>query len=114
MIPGFRPTAVYVHDACVEQHDSLAERAANGDKRCQAAMTRLQTAVTRIRRDGQWGEVIPRTRIPRYFETTYGATNLYCIDLARDIRAFYTVDKHDVILLDIMDHDAYDKLFNQP
>ena len=61
--------------------------------------------------DPLWGEVIPGPDIPAYFQQTYGITNLYCLDLKGDVRCFYTIDGRDVIFLDIVDHDQYDKWF---
>lgn len=111
MNPGFRPVAVVIHEACEPRYVDIDARAAAGDKRAQIIWTRLQTALDRIRQDGQWGEVIPTSKIPRYFGERYCVGNLYCIDLARDVRAFYSIHGHKVVLLDIMDHDAYDQLF---
>ncbi|MGQ0534448.1 MAG: hypothetical protein ACT4PT_00035, partial [Methanobacteriota archaeon] len=71
----------------------------------------FQTALARVRNDAQWGEVIPKSSIPLYFVERYGAANLYCVDLAGFRRAFYTIEGHDVIWLDVVDHVRYDKWF---
>lgn len=76
-----------------------------------AIWNRLQTAVARAKADGQWGEVIPRSKIPASFRAKYGVTNLYCVDLASFHRCFYTIRDRDVIFLDIVDHPTYNKLF---
>ncbi len=87
----------------------MAARA--GNKPQQGIWKRFQVAVSRIKLDGQWGEVIPRPDIPDYFVAEYGLTNLYCIDLKGDVRAFYTIEGRDIILLDLVDHAEYDKWF---
>jgi hypothetical protein len=63
-----------------------------------------------IKRDGQWGEVIPS--IPLHF-ARYGVRNLYCVDLPAFHRAFYTIQKRDVVFLDLVDHRTYDRLFGR-
>ena len=111
MPPPFRPDAVIVHPRVDAAYRALEAAADEGRKPQQGIWKRFQAALARIRAEGQWGEVIPSGDIPAYFQDTYGVHNLYCIDLAGDVRCFYTIEGHDVILLDIIDHDAYDDWF---
>lgn len=111
MVPGFRPAAIR-RDPLVEGQYAALEAAALEGRRPQAGMwKRIQAAVAMLQNNGQWGEVIPQTSIPAYFQATYGATNLYCIDLSRTVRCFYTIQKQGILFLDIVDHDEYDKWF---
>lgn len=111
MVPGFRPTAIFIHPDVDADYAALEAAANAGSKPQQGIWKRLQAARTRIKADGQWGEVIRQSQIPRYFLDRYQLTNLYCIDLKDDVRCFYTVDSQDVVFLDLVDHDQYDKWF---
>lgn len=111
MNPGFRPAAIVIHPDVDPDYAKLEAAAKAGQKPEQGIWKRFQTALARIRADGQWGEVIRGKDVPKYFRQRYDVANLYCIDLAGDVRCFYTIDERDVIFLDIMDHDRYDKLF---
>jgi len=71
----------------------------------------FQHAVERVKVDGQWGEVVPD--IPTFFIERYGVRNLYCVDLSSFHRAFYTIERRDVVFLDLMDHANYDRLFGR-
>ncbi len=107
----FRPTAIRIHPEREEAYSVLEREAREGCQPASAIWKSLQTCLSRIREDGQWGEVIPPERIPRYFRERYGATNLYCVDLSSFHRGFYTLYFREVILLDIVDHPTYDKWF---
>ena len=96
-----------VHPDVQAVFDKIESRAAKGNKRGAALWKSFLKAKDRIREDGQWGEVIPR--IPRFFAKRYGATNLYCVDLALFHRVFYTIVGRDVVFLDLVDHEQYDK-----
>jgi len=111
MTPGFRPSALYVHPDVDSYYAALEAAARAGTKPQQGIWKRLQAAMTRIKADGQWGEVIPGDDIPAYFRHRYAVTNLYCIDLKGDVRCFYTIDAQDIVFLDLIDHDQYDKWF---
>lgn len=107
----FRPERVVVHPDVEEQYDAWEEGARDGAQPAQAVWNSFQTALMRVKRDGQWGEVIPKRAIPRYFRKRYGVENLYCIDLASFHRCFYTIVGRDIVFLDLVDHDTYDDWF---
>ena len=106
----FRPTSVVVHPAAQDRLDGLAQEASEGKQPAQALWNGFQAAVDRVKKDGQWGEVIPPKSIPRRFSRDFGAINLYCIDLPSFHRLFYTIRDRDVILLDLVDHRQYNRL----
>lgn len=107
----FRPAVVVIHPAVQADYDRWEALAKSGKQPAAAIWKRVQLAVSRVKADGQWGEVIPRSKIPAHFTTNYGVTNLYCVDLASFHRCFYTIRDRDVIFLDIVDHATYDRLF---
>lgn len=109
--PGFQPTGLIIHPNVDADYTALEAAATDGTKPQQGIWKRFQAARLRIQADGQWGEVIPRDDIPAYFVDRYQLTNLYCIDLKGDVRCFYTIDGQDVIFLDLVDHNQYDKWF---
>ena len=111
MVPAFRPSSVVIHPDVQAQYDHI-ERAALERKQPQAAIWKsFQVQVVRVKADGQWGEVIPASRIPRTFVKKYQVENLYCLDLASFRRCFYTLRHRDVVFLDIVGHPTYDKWF---
>lgn len=107
----FRPDEVIVHPDLELVYESWESLAAQGKQPAQAIWKSLSTALLRIRADGQWGDVVRQEMIPQYFRERYGASNLYCVDLAAFHRCFYTIANRSVVLLDIVDHPAYDRWF---
>ena len=61
------------------------------------------------------GNQIPRTIIPDYYRRKYGVKNLYRYRLAGGFRGIYTIlrpgGKIQVWILDLFDHDDYDRRF---
>ncbi len=111
MVPAFRPVLIR-RDPTVEVQYLALEAAAKTGRRPQSGMwKRLQAALLMLKQDGLWGEVIPPADIPAYFRERYEARNLYCIDLSPTVRCFYTIDERDILFLDIVDHEEYDKWF---
>ena len=111
MVPGFSPSEIVIHPDVDHDYRQLEEAAKAGKKPQQAIWKRFQAAKLMIRSDGQWGDVIKKAEIPAYFREKYDVQNLYCVDLKNDVRCFYTIDSQDVVFLDIVDHDEYDKWF---
>jgi len=107
----FRPDAIVIHPDLQEAYSAWESLALRHEQPAQAIWKSLQTVLARIRVDGQWGDSIRQERIPPYFRERYGASNLYCVDLAAFHRGFYTIANRTVILLDIVDHPAYDRWF---
>ncbi len=68
-----------------------------------------------LKRDCLHGEVVRRGSIPRYFLAHYGAANLFVEDLPSFWRLVYTIAHHGgeryVLVLEIVDHPAYDRWF---
>jgi hypothetical protein len=108
-MPTFKPDRVVIHPDVEEVYTNLESAAHEGRSPEDSIWRSLQRALDRVAADGLWGEVIPA--IPRYFAEKYQAKNLYCIDLARFHRAFYTIRGREVVLLDLVDHATYDKWF---
>ncbi|MBW3583654.1 MAG: hypothetical protein KY455_11200 [Euryarchaeota archaeon] len=107
----FRPTRIVIHPDVDATYREL-ERQADAKRQPAVAIWKgFQTALKRIKRDGQWGEAIPR--IPKTFRSRYGVMNLYCVDLASFHRCFYTIRCREVIFLDLVDHAEYDRLFGR-
>lgn len=111
MVPGFKPTGVLIHHEVDEAYRRLQAAAREGKKPQQAIWKRFESARMMIQADGQWGDVIKKEDIPLYFKSKYEVENLYCVDLKNDVRCFYTIDEQDIIFLDIVGHDEYDKWF---
>lgn len=93
--------------------DEISRLAAHGRQPAQAIWKSFQAAISRIKKDGQWGEVIPPRSIPRRLSREFGVTNLYCVDLASVHRMFYTIRDRDVIVVALVDHTGYDRLMRR-
>lgn len=65
--------------------------------------------------DCQHGEVVRKSRIPRYFRETDEIENLYVEDLPKFWRMLYSIvksgGKRIVVILEIVDHETYDRWF---
>lgn len=107
----FRPDAIVVQSDVEDAYSSWEALARQRRQPAQAVWKSLETALARIRFDGQWGETIRQESIPTYFRERYGVSNLYCVDLAAFHRCFNTIVNRTAILLDIVDHPAYDRWF---
>ena len=106
----FRPSSVVVHPDVQGMYNRLETSSGNGKQPERSVWKALNTAVIRIKADGLWGEVIPKSSIPVYFVSKYDLTNLYCVDLPAFHRVFYTIRGRDVVMLDLVDHKVYDRL----
>lgn len=104
----FRPGSITIHPDVQGKYDALEAAAKKGKSPEKAVWKSFQTNLARVRADGQYGEVVPCVS---YFRKRYGATNLYCLDLAGWRRCLYTILHRDVIFLDVVDHVQYDKWF---
>jgi hypothetical protein len=104
----FRPDAIVVHPDLQETYSAWESLALRREQPAQAVWKSLQPAIARIRGDGQRGDIIRQELIPPYFRERYGVSNLYCVDPAAFHRGFYTIANRTVILLDLVDHPAYD------
>ncbi len=107
----FRPDSILIHEEVQSSYDSWEALAQQGRQPAQAVWKSLQACISRLRSDAQWGEVVRQPFIPTYFRERYAVANLYCADLAAFHRCFYTIANGAVILLDIVDHPAYDRWF---
>ena len=107
----FRPDEIIVHHELDESFLSWEILAGQGWQPAQAVWKSVGATLARLREDGQWGEPIRQSAVPRYFREKYGVSNLYCVNLAAYHRMFYTIANRVVVLLDIVDHPTYDKWF---
>lgn len=108
---ALRPDEIIVHEELRQAYESWEELAARHQQPAQVVWKSLQVCLARLRTDAQWGEVIRQPSIPLYFRERYGVSNLYGMDLAAFHRCFYTIANRSVILLDLVDHPAYDRWF---
>jgi hypothetical protein len=70
-----------------------------------------------IKANMHYGEPIAKDKIPDEYKNKYGVTNLFWVELSNFWRMLYTLtnDETEVeiiaFVLDIMDHDQYNKKF---
>lgn len=109
----FRPAPVTVYPEVREKFDRIERPAADGRQPASAIWKGLRTAVSRIQIDGQRGEVIPPTSIPRVYSRARRVTHLYCVDLPAFRRLYYTITNRDVIVIDLVDQSEHDCLMRR-
>jgi hypothetical protein len=77
----------------------------------------IQQKLEWIKADPWYGDSIAKRLIPREYQISYGITNLFRIELPNFWRLLYTLTDGEtkseisIILLDILDHTAYNKKF---
>jgi len=70
-----------------------------------------------IKKDIHHGQPIAKNLFPKEYKKQYGITNLFRVELPGFWRMLYTLTQGNsgveivVVVLDIADHDLYDKLF---
>jgi hypothetical protein len=106
----FRPFSVTILPSAQVKFDKVERLAADGKQPGRAIWKGFHTAIARIKADGQWGEVIPPSSIPEVYLLSIGVRNLYCVDLPAFHRMFYTIRGRDVVVIDLVDHDEYNRL----
>ena len=61
------------------------------------------------------GDQVKKSQIPKYYVDKYEVTNLWRIELSNYWRLIYTIQSNEIeiidFVLDIIDHDEYDKKF---
>ncbi len=85
------------------------------DKPSASILRAVRAIETRLKVDCLFGEVVKRPQIPAALKTKYGIENLYVSDLPNFWRLLYTIAREGttryVIVLEIVDHDGYNKWF---
>lgn len=70
-----------------------------------------------IQANPHYGEPISKDKIPEEYKIKYGATNLFWVELSNFWRMLYTLTNDETeieiiaFILDIVDHDKYNKKF---
>lgn len=70
-----------------------------------------------IKANIHYGEPIAKDKIPEEYKTKYGVTNLFWVELSNFWRMLYTLTNNETeieiiaFVLDIFDHDKYNKKF---
>jgi len=110
---GLRASQVKESPNAVEAIKALGLESAH-DKPSASILKRVQAIELRLKSDCQSGEVIPRPH-PRALLTAYGMGNLYKVELPSFWRLLYTIvrdgENRYVIILEIVDHETYNKWF---
>lgn len=88
---------------------------ASKDKPSASILRAVRAIETRLKVDCLCGEVVKKSQIPAALKTKYGIENLYMGDLPSFWRLLYTIARDGitryVIILEIVDHDDYNKWF---
>ncbi len=76
----------------------------------------INKKVDLIKFNVHYGDSIKKDQIPQKFRTKYGVTNLFRVELPNFWRMYYTLTDDErqveiiVFVLDILDHNTYDKI----
>jgi hypothetical protein len=106
---------VFSEDA-VETYSYLKEHAITS-KIARSLISAIDKKVEIIKRNRNYGQVIPRNLIPREYQLKYDVTTVFRVELPDFWRMLYTVKKEsneiEVLgfILDIVNHKKYNKIF---
>ncbi len=112
-----RGSSVHFEQPAQDAFDDLKQRAPS-EKLARSLFNAVNRQVERIKQDRECGHPYAKHRIPQVYRERYGATNLFRLELSQFWRLTYTISsfrKPDgriiVLILDILTHPEYDKLF---
>jgi hypothetical protein len=94
----------------------LSERA-KGSKIERSIVNAVKKKSELIKANFQYGDPLPKKLIPKEYIARYGPINLFRVELSDYWRMVYTVRGEEgeievvAFVLDILDHDTYDKKF---
>ena len=81
----------------------------------QSLLRSLERAREILKVNPTYGDHVERKKIPKEYVQKYGIDNLWRVELSKYWRLLYTLKGSEVeiitFVLDIMDHERYDKLF---
>ncbi len=110
-----RPVEVVLDASLTSWYSDLKLRANRGSKDHRTLRDALERLFDVLVQDFQHGEVVRRPRIPPKLIARFGIGNLYVEDLPGFHRMLYTVEGTEssviVIVLAVLDHREYDRLF---
>jgi len=99
-----------------EAYKQLNEIAA-GSKIERSILNAIDKKRDLIKANPHYGEPIAKDKIPNEYKQKYGVTNLFWVELSNFWRMLYTLTNNETeveiiaFVLDIMDHDKYNKKF---
>ncbi|PQV42873.1 MULTISPECIES: hypothetical protein [Methanohalophilus] len=104
-------------DNAADSYHWLQEKAS--DSKVEMAIVKaIRNKTDILKRDVHYGQPISKKLIPDTYLKNYGITNLFRLELPHFWRLLYTLKKDPdssnsilVMIVDIVDHAAYDKLF---
>jgi len=116
-----RPTKVILAPEARDQFDNLnkivCDEISKGiiSSDHQTILDSLKQKIELLRDNPEYGFHIPKDRIPKIYIKDYGVNNLWKVNLSLAWRIVYTIRGSDVeiisLILDIFDHDEYNKKF---
>jgi hypothetical protein len=78
-------------------------------------LSSIERTINQLNTNIQLGDSIPKKQFPRQLIKKYNINNLYRIELSKFWRLLYTIKNDEVyiylIVLNIIDHKDYNKLF---
>lgn len=99
-----------------EAYKHLNEHAAES-KRNRTLLNAIKKKVELIKANPYYGDPIAKSLTPKEYVSRYGITNLFRVELPNFWRMLYTLTNDETeieiiaFVLDVIDHDEYDKKF---
>lgn len=100
-----------------EEAYNLLNKAAADFKIERSILNSIDKKKELIKANPHYGEPISKDRIPEEYRIKYGAINLFWVELSNFWRMLYTLTNDETeieiiaFILDIVDHDKYNKKF---
>ncbi len=106
---------VILSDDAAEVYKYLNERAPNS-KIERSILNAIENKKRLIKANPHYGEPVPKKQIPAEYIQKFGVNNLFWVSLPNFWRMLYTLTANGEIeivafVLDILDHDKYNKKF---
>lgn len=99
-----------------EAYEYLISKASDS-KQEETILNAFHQKIELIKNDVHYGNPVSKRLIPSEYKTKYGVKNLFRVELPSFWRMLYTLTAGDsgvetlVIVIDIIDHKKYDKVF---
>ena len=99
-----------------EAYESLISKASDS-KQEETILNAFHQKIELIKNDVHYGNPVSKRLIPSEYKTKYGVKNLFRVELPSFWRMLYTLTADNqgvetlVIVIDIIDHKKYDKIF---
>jgi aromatic ring-opening dioxygenase LigB subunit len=116
-----KPTEVQFDEEAYNEYQALqdkvvANKKARGQPTYEQLLSSINNAIKNLKANPHYGDLIPRRNITKKVINRYGTDKVFRIELVGFWRMLYTLvgDETKIVafILEYMDHDKYNKIFD--